>query len=163
MIHIKKRNVEAHGHTKDCAGCRAMFQGGTRQNHSAECRERFRGLLGGDDRVKRMAEKRKDYEDRLEDENQRQADKKKKKEEKRAEKTGRKRAAEDDDLEEERANREAPDEGEEAGDRQRFRARRGRRRRTTAGGAPAAMALAWTSRRWRAAVRVCGMMSGAVG
>ena len=35
---IKKKDVEAHGHTKDCPGCRTVFQGGTRQAHTLECR-----------------------------------------------------------------------------------------------------------------------------
>ena len=34
-FYIKKSDVEAHGHTKGCPGCRTMFQGGTRQAHTA--------------------------------------------------------------------------------------------------------------------------------
>ena len=112
-FYIKKRDVEAHGHTKGCAGCRTMFQGGTRQNHSAQCRERFRALLKDEARVQRMEEKRKDYEDRAAEEAQRKKEKKKRKEERKAEKRGSKRAAEDDALEEERLTRRAPDEGED--------------------------------------------------
>ena len=62
-FYIKKRDVEAHGVTKGCAGCRIMFAGGTRQNNSAECRERFRQLLQGEERVQRIEAKRKDYEE----------------------------------------------------------------------------------------------------
>ena len=112
-FYIKKRDVEAHGHTKGCAGCRAMFQGGTWQNHSAECRERFRGLLKDEDRVKRMEEKRKDYEDKAEEEAQRKEEKRRRKEERKAEERGKKRVADDDALDDERIHRKAPDEGED--------------------------------------------------
>ena len=112
-FYIKKRDVEAHGHTKGCAGCRTMFHGGTRQNHSADCRERFRGLLQNEARVQRMADKRKEYEAKLEEEAQRREDRKKRKVERKAEKRGRKRRAEDDALEEERILRPAQAEGED--------------------------------------------------
>ena len=39
-FYIKKKDVEAYGHTKGCPGCRTMFQGGTRQAHTTECREK---------------------------------------------------------------------------------------------------------------------------
>ena len=64
-FYIKKRDLEAHGHTRGCAGCQTLIQGGTRQAHSAECRERFRRLMHDDEKVKRTQEKRKDYEDRM--------------------------------------------------------------------------------------------------
>ena len=113
-FYIKKRDVEAHGHTKGCPGCRTMFQGGTRQNHSAECRERFRALLKDEERVRKMVEKRKDYEEKMEEEAQRREERKKRKEERKAETRGKKRAAEDEDLEEERVQRRMPEEEEEA-------------------------------------------------
>ena len=94
-FYIKRRDVELHGVTKGCAGCRTMFGGGTRQNHSAECRERFRALLQGEQRVQRMEAKRKEFADKAAEEEQRRSDKKQKKE---AKKAGRKRAAEDDNL-----------------------------------------------------------------
>ena len=104
-FYIKKRDVELHGHTKGCPGCRTLFQGGTRQAHSAECRERFRNLMKDEDRVARMEAKRKEYEERMEEEAQRRKERKLRKEEKKAEKRGRKRAAEDEALEEERMDR----------------------------------------------------------
>ena len=64
-FYIKRRDVEAHGVTKGCAGCWTMFHGGTRQNHSAECRERFRQLLQGEERVQRMETKRKEFEGKV--------------------------------------------------------------------------------------------------
>ena len=105
-FYIKKRDIEAHGHTRGCAGCRTMFQGGTRQSHSAECRERFRELLKDEEKVKRTEEKRKDYEQKMEEKEQRKDGKKKSKEERR----GRQRAAEDDEIEEERVREAVPEE-----------------------------------------------------
>ena len=105
-FYIKKRDLDEHGHTRGCPGCRTMIQGGTRQAHTAECRERFRELMKDDEKVRRTQEKRKDYEDRMvEKEQKKEAKKKKKKKKKREDARGRKRAAEDDDIEEER-NRE---------------------------------------------------------
>ena len=108
-FYIRKKDVEAHGITRDCAGCRTMFHGGTRQNHSAECRERFRTLLQDDSRVQRMADKRKEFEEKAAADEQRRQDKRQRKAERKA---NRKRAAEDDDLDAERLARDAPAEGE---------------------------------------------------
>ena len=41
-FHTKKKDVEAYGHINGCPGCRTVFQGGTRQAYTTECRERFR-------------------------------------------------------------------------------------------------------------------------
>ena len=62
------------GHTKDCPGCRTMFQGGTRQAHTLECRERLRYLKKDEDKVLRTREKRKKYEERMEEETRRVGD-----------------------------------------------------------------------------------------
>ena len=116
-FYIKRRDVEVHGMTRSCAGCRTMFGGGTRQSHNAECRERFRQLMQGEDRVRRMEVKRKHFLDRAAEDEQRRLDKKQRKEEKKAAK-GRKRTAVDEDLDAERLARAEPAEGEEDGDRQ---------------------------------------------
>ena len=92
-FYIKKKDVEAHGHSKDCPGCRTMFQGGTRQAHTLECRERFPHLMKDEENVLRTREKRKEYEEKMEEE--------KRKEEKKGEKRGKKREAGDDVMEEE--------------------------------------------------------------
>ena len=65
-FYIKKRDLEAHGHTRGCPGCKTMIQGGTRQAHTAECRERFRKLMRDEEKVRRTQEKRKEYEERME-------------------------------------------------------------------------------------------------
>ena len=42
---ISKEDAEKHGYTRGCAGCSSWFRGLSRQPHSPECRERFRGIL----------------------------------------------------------------------------------------------------------------------
>ena len=71
-----------------------MVQGGTRQAHTAECRERFRTLLQEEGKVQKTHEKRKLYEERM----AKKEDRKKRKDDER----GIKRRAQDDDIEEER-------------------------------------------------------------
>ena len=75
-----------------------MIQGGTRQAHTVECRERFRELMLNEGKVQKTREKRKDYEERMAKKENRREDTKHKKEEER----GRKRRAEDDEIKEER-------------------------------------------------------------
>ena len=40
-FNIRKTDLEEHGYTKGCLGCRAVLRGGTRQGHNMECRKRF--------------------------------------------------------------------------------------------------------------------------
>ena len=87
-FYTKRKDVEAVGHTKDCPCCRTMFQGGTRQAHTLECRERFRYLMKDEGKVLRTREKRKKYEERMEEETRRLETKKQRKEEKKAERRG---------------------------------------------------------------------------
>ena len=58
--------------------------GGTRQAHTAECRERFRQLMQDEGKVQKTNEKRKEYEDRMAEKEADREDKRKKKEERRA-------------------------------------------------------------------------------
>ena len=62
---IQRKDLEQHGQTKGCAGCRTMIDGGNRQAHSSECRERFRRLMQGDEKVQRMQERRDAYAERI--------------------------------------------------------------------------------------------------
>ena len=62
---IQRKDLEQHGQTKGCAGCRTMIDGGNRQAHSSECRERFRRLMQGDEKVQRTQERRDEYEERI--------------------------------------------------------------------------------------------------
>ena len=90
QVYVKKRDIEKHGRTKGCAGCRTMFQGGTQQNHSEECRKRMEALMAGEERVAKAQEKRKVYAERMEAEEKRQEETRRKKE-RNAESRGRKR------------------------------------------------------------------------
>ena len=104
-FYIKKKDVEAYGHTKGCPGCRTMCQGGTRQAHTTECRERFRDLIKDEDKVVKTLEKRKEYEEKMEVETRRMEMKKQRREEKKAERRGQKREADGDGMEEESVKR----------------------------------------------------------
>ena len=120
-FYIKLKDLEKHGHTRECPGCRTMIKGGSRQAHTAECRERFRGLMKDEEKVRRTHEKRKGFEERMNAKEQRNEEKRKGKEERREER-GQKRRAEDDGIEEERIREAAPEEKEEEGRGQKRRA-----------------------------------------
>ena len=49
---IQKRDLDAHGYSKDCAGCRAALGGRVRQAHSEECRKRLMEMMAGSEKVK---------------------------------------------------------------------------------------------------------------
>ena len=82
-----------------------MFQGGTRQAHTTECRERFRDLMKDEDKVVKTLEKRMEYEEKWRRRPRRMEMKKQRREEKRAERRGQKREADGDGMEEESAKR----------------------------------------------------------
>ena len=109
-FYIKKKDLEEHGHTRGCPGCRTMIQGGLRQAHTAECRARFREKMKDEEKVKRTEEKRKDYENRMAEKEQRKEERKKKKEDHKQVERGRKRKPEDDEIEAERIRPEALEE-----------------------------------------------------
>ena len=50
---IKKEDLDKHGFTSRCWGCRAMMKGTTRQAHSEECRKRMTEAMSNDERVKK--------------------------------------------------------------------------------------------------------------
>ena len=104
-FYIQKKDLERFGHTRGCAGCRTMVQGGTRQAHTTECRERFRRLMQDEGKVQKTQEKRKDYEERMSEKEAKKEEKRKKKGEER----GQKRRAEDDEIEEERIREAVPE------------------------------------------------------
>ena len=49
---IQKRELDEHGYTKDCAGCKALLGGRPRQLHSEKCRERMSETMAGTSKVK---------------------------------------------------------------------------------------------------------------
>ena len=97
-FYIKKKDVEAYGHTKGCPCCRTMFQGCTRQAYTTEWN---------------TMEKCKEYEEETEEE-RRMEMKNQRREEKKAEKRGQNREADGDAMEEESAKRGSKAEEEEA-------------------------------------------------
>ena len=63
-----------------------MFQGGTRQARTTDCRERSRDPMKDEDKLVKILEKRKEYVDNMEKETRRMEMKKRSREEKKAEK-----------------------------------------------------------------------------
>ena len=52
-LYVKARDIETHGPTGGCQGCKSMANSRSRQAHTDSCRRRFEELLGeDDDRVK---------------------------------------------------------------------------------------------------------------
>ena len=49
---------------RGCGGCSSWFRGLARQPHTEACRERFRGLMREDAKVKNQEERKKYFEDR---------------------------------------------------------------------------------------------------
>ena len=58
-FYITHENAKEHGYTRGCPGCSSWFKGLSRQPHTSACRERFRGLMENDARVKFSDQKRK--------------------------------------------------------------------------------------------------------
>ena len=48
---ITRIDLERHGFSERCFGCKALLTGGTKQRHSVACRERLSQLMAGDKRV----------------------------------------------------------------------------------------------------------------
>ena len=64
---MKKEDVERLGYGRDCGGCSSWFKGRARQPHTQECRERFRKLMAEEARVQYAAEKRREFDEKMED------------------------------------------------------------------------------------------------
>ncbi|MBN71658.1 MAG: hypothetical protein CME32_20555 [Gimesia sp.] len=61
VAYIYKQDIEEHGATPGCPGCRAVIRGGRyRAKHSEECRTRFEELLSNTDQGKKIIEAAKD-------------------------------------------------------------------------------------------------------
>ena len=59
--------AKKHGFTRGCAGCSSWGRGITKQPHTQACRDRFRILLQDNARFQLNQQKRKEYEQRMED------------------------------------------------------------------------------------------------
>ena len=40
-MYIRRKDVERHGYTEGCEGCRAVSRGGVSRNHTEACRQRI--------------------------------------------------------------------------------------------------------------------------
>ena len=49
---IRLQDIQEHGQTSGCQGCKSVLRGTTRQSHKPECRTRFETLMKEDARVK---------------------------------------------------------------------------------------------------------------
>ena len=52
-VYLRRTDLEKHGFTRDCPGCRAVLRGAPRMPHSAGCRKRMTEAMAGDPRIKR--------------------------------------------------------------------------------------------------------------
>ena len=118
-FHIRQKDIEKHGYTRNCAGCLSIVKGMTRQAHGEDCRNRFRELMKDEEKVLRTSEKRKEYEAIIEGKEAKREEKKRTRREGRAvtpgsshdhQKNDKKRKAEDDDIEAERIREPVPEE-----------------------------------------------------
>ena len=66
-FYIKKTDAERHGYTRGCGGCTSWFKGLSRQLHTADCRERFMGLMKDEAKVRRAEEQKAEFERRKHD------------------------------------------------------------------------------------------------
>ena len=64
---IKKEDAERLGYSRSCGGCSSWFKGRSRQPYTEDCRERFRKVLAEEARVRYAAEKRSEFDEKMED------------------------------------------------------------------------------------------------
>jgi len=50
-VEVPKADLEKHGYTSKCAGCRSVLRKTARQGHSIECRERLKGKMAKESKV----------------------------------------------------------------------------------------------------------------
>ena len=60
-FHIRKVDLEKHGFTANCPGCRAALRGTTKQKHTETCRARLFEATADDDRVVRSTKRIEEY------------------------------------------------------------------------------------------------------
>ena len=60
-FHIRKADLEKHGYSMGCPGCKAILRGTSRQGHSDACRSRFMEAMADDSRVVRSWERFDEY------------------------------------------------------------------------------------------------------
>lgn len=60
-VYISKRDLELHGYSSGCPGCKSILKGGTRQAHSVHCRARMEDLLKGTEKHHRAQQRINEY------------------------------------------------------------------------------------------------------
>jgi hypothetical protein len=58
---FSQKDLETHGFTAGCAGCKSVLTGGRRQGHNEDCRRRLEKEMAGEDKIKRAAERRDEF------------------------------------------------------------------------------------------------------
>jgi hypothetical protein len=58
---IRKEDLERHGYSAGCQGCKALLRGTARQGHSEACRKRLEGELKDDPRMKLQKARQEEY------------------------------------------------------------------------------------------------------
>ena len=62
---ISRADLEKYGFTSKCGGCRCVMRGSGRQPHTAECRERLRSEMSGDQKVKDAKEREMEFHEKV--------------------------------------------------------------------------------------------------
>ena len=52
-VYLNKNDIEEHGNSSGCPGCRSILKGIRRQGHSEACRQRIQRALEGTERIER--------------------------------------------------------------------------------------------------------------
>jgi hypothetical protein len=73
---IRKEDLERHGYSANCPGCKSILRGTARQGHSESCRKRLEEELKDDPRIKLQRIKEKEYVERRLEEQERKRRKK---------------------------------------------------------------------------------------
>ena len=60
-VYIQKEDLEEHGYTVGCPGCKSVLRGTTRQGHTEGCRKRVEKELEGTAKVARAKKKVGEY------------------------------------------------------------------------------------------------------
>ena len=63
-VYISKADLEIHGYTVGCPGCKSMLRGTARQGHNEACRKRVEKELEGSDKAQRAKKRAGEYVDK---------------------------------------------------------------------------------------------------
>ena len=126
---ITKEDLGRHGYSDGCPGCKAILRGTARQGHTHGCRRRLETAMANEEKVKKSAEKEKEFiEKALEEEDKLRKEKLKVRFEDEEEGPTKRRKGESDDRDEpeEKGQKREQEEGQGSEEQPRRRRRRGR-------------------------------------